>query len=71
LFGDDIIDNDITAAEQLIQRFEEIERPVIASIQVSLHEAKNYGIIETQDGRVTKFIEKPKNGETHSTQAAI
>lgn len=71
LFWDDIIDNPVTAAEQLIDRFQQIQRPVIASIEVPKHEAQNYWIVETENGKVTKFIEKPEQGETDSTQAAI
>ena len=71
LFGDDIIDNPVTAAEQLVQRFTQVQRPVIATIEVSASEVKNYGIVETQkDLQVTRFLEKPKSG-TDSRRAAI
>ena len=71
LFGDDIIDNPITAAEQLVKKFEETGRVVIATIEVPASEVKNYGIVETTENlEVTKFLEKPKSG-TDSRRAAI
>jgi UTP--glucose-1-phosphate uridylyltransferase len=71
LFGDDIIDNDISAAEQLVQKFNETGRLVIATIEVPVSEVKNYGIVETISNlEVTKFLEKPKSG-TDSRRAAI
>lgn len=72
LYGDDIIDNEVTAAEQLIEKFDSVHRPVIATIDVPKNEVKNYGIVEADNEEsVRKFIEKPKSGETESTQAAI
>ncbi len=72
LFWDDIIDNDPSAAEQLISKFHQVETPVIATIQVAENEVSRYGIVETDDrGKVETFIEKPKPDQTDSTQAAI
>ena len=72
LFGDDIIDHPVSAAEQLVETFETTGKSVIATIEVPALERKNYGIVETnQDLSVTKFIEKPKNAETESNRAAI
>ncbi len=72
LFWDDIIDNDPSAAQQLIEKFTQVDAPVIATVQVPENEVSRYGIVETDsDNRVTKFIEKPKIGQTPSTQAAI
>lgn len=54
-----------------MQRFTQVQRPVIATIEVSASEVKNYGIVETQkDLQVTRFLEKPKSG-TDSRRAAI
>lgn len=71
LFWDDIIDNPVSAAEQLVHKFEQVNAPVIASIEVSAREVSSYGILELQDEKVTKFIEKPKLWETDSRHAAI
>jgi len=71
LFGDDIIDNPITAAQQLVSRFQEVGKSVIASIEVTEKEVSSYGIMETTDSKITKFIEKPNASETQSRHAAI
>ncbi len=71
LFGDDIIDNEVSAAEQLVARFEEVGKSVIASIEVPQKEVSSYGIMETSDSKITKFIEKPKAWVTQSQHAAI
>lgn len=75
LFGDDIIDNEITAAEQLIAKHEETGTPIIATVWVSESEVSSYGMLEWElDGdttKVTKFLEKPKSSETDSRTAVI
>lgn len=72
LFWDDIIDNEITAAEQLVEKYNEIWKTVIATIEVPSSEIKNYGIVETTENfKVTKFLEKPRVWETDSCRAAI
>jgi UTP--glucose-1-phosphate uridylyltransferase len=75
LFGDDIIDNPVTAAEQLVKKFSEVQAPVIATIPVSDSEVSSYGIVEGgvngDTMKVSKFLEKPKASETTSRFAAI
>lgn len=75
LFGDDIIDNEVTAAEQLITKHEETGAPVIATVGVSESEVSSYGMLEgSVEGdttKVTKFLEKPKANETDSRTAVI
>ena len=72
LFGDDIIDNPISAAEQLVKTYEKHNKIIIASIEVLPSEIKNYWIIETDKNfKVKKFIEKPNHWETISCRAAI
>ena len=75
LFGDDIIDNDVSAAAQLIQKHEETGDSVIATVPVSDEEVSSYGMLEwTLNGdttKVTKFIEKPQPHETDSRTAVI
>lgn len=75
LFGDDIIDNEITAAEQLISQYEQTNSPVIATVWVDEDEVSNYGMLEWElDGKttkVTKFLEKPSPSETDSKTAVI
>jgi len=75
LFGDDIIDNPITAAEQLITKYEEVQNPVIATVGVSNEEVSSYGMLEGElhgnTTKVTRFLEKPKASETDSRTAVI
>lgn len=72
LFWDDIIDNPITAAEQLVEKYQKTWKSVIATIEVPSSEVKNYGIVELDSNFfVKKFVEKPKVWETDSRRAAI
>ncbi|QFR39368.1 UTP--glucose-1-phosphate uridylyltransferase [Candidatus Gracilibacteria bacterium 28_42_T64] len=76
LFGDDIIDNEVSAACQLVDAFERKHNPVIATVQVSDKDVSNYGIIETNSTdretfEVSKFLEKPKSSETESRSGVI
>lgn len=71
LFWDDIIDNEKTAAQQLVETFERKNTPVISTVKVSDEDVSSYGIIESknQEGSsflVDKFLEKPKASETKS-----
>ncbi len=76
LFGDDIIDNKITAAQQLVQAYERKQAPVIATIPVSDDEVDSYWIIESSEDTkntfwVDKFLEKPDASETTSRKWVI
>ncbi len=75
LFGDDIIDNEVSAAEQLIKKHEETQSSVIATVGVRDEEVSSYGILEwemeEQTTRVTRFVEKPQPHETDSRTAVI
>lgn len=75
LFWDDIIDNEITAAEQLINKYEETGSPIIATVGVNEDEVSSYGMLEWElngdTTKVTKFLEKPKSSETSSRTAVI
>lgn len=71
LFWDDIIDNEKSAAMQLVETFNRKNSPVIATIPVSDSEVSNYWIIEStlRDWNsfvVDRFLEKPKASETKS-----
>jgi UTP-glucose-1-phosphate uridylyltransferase len=46
LFGDDIIDNEKSAATQLVETFQETKSCVIATMQVEAKAVKSYGILE-------------------------
>jgi len=75
LFGDDIVDGENTASEQLLSAFNRKNSSVIATIQVPKNEVKNYGILETSFSDevfvVEKFLEKPNLEETNSQNAVI
>lgn len=71
LFWDDIIDNEKSAARQLVETYERKNTPVISTVKVADHEVSSYGIIEstTQEWSsflVDKFLEKPSSEETKS-----
>lgn len=70
LFGDDIIDNEPSAAQQLADNFFETRAPVIATIPVKDEEVSSYWIIEGQkDWRLIKaqnILEKPSPDQTTS-----
>lgn len=76
LFGDDLIDNEKSAASQLVETFARKNAPVIATVKVPESEVSNYGILETlkpdeKTFEVEKFLEKPKSTQTNSRNAAI
>ena len=76
LFGDDIVDNEVSAASQLVDTFKKKWNPVIATVDVTDEEVSNYWIIETNsceidEFKVEKFLEKPKAKETKSRHWVI
>ena len=76
LFGDDIIDNDKSAAEQLIEVYERKNSCAIATIPVWDKEVSSYWIIESNSCDwnalvVDKFLEKPEASETKSRNWVI
>jgi UTP--glucose-1-phosphate uridylyltransferase len=76
LFGDDIIDNEKSAAEQLIEVYERKNSCAIATIQVEDEEVSSYWIIESNSCDwnalvVEKFLEKPEKNETKSRNWVI
>lgn len=75
LFGDDLIDNDVSAAQQIINTHYQTGAPVIATVEVAKQEVSNYGILEwVKDGKticVKSFVEKPQPDQTNSTTAVI
>lgn len=75
LFGDDLVDGEISASCQLAEAFEKTKSPVIATVEVSEKEVSSYWIIETDEDwekfKVEKFLEKPKPTETTSRHWVI
>ncbi len=71
LFWDDIIDNEVSAAKQLVETFYRKSNPVISTILVWDNEVSSYGIIEVKESEwdtfsISKFLEKPTANETTS-----
>lgn len=76
LFWDDIVDNEKTAAMQLIENFEEKKSCIISTVKVSDEEVSSCGIIESLETntdivKVDKFLEKPKPDQTKSRRWVI
>ena len=71
LFWDDLIDNEISAAQQLVEVYNEKQTPIICSFEVPETRISHYWILETSTPndaifRVEKFLEKPELAETKS-----
>lgn len=71
LFWDDLIDNENSAASQLIETFYRKNAPVISTIEVEDDEVSSYGIIESVESEkevfaVKRFLEKPDSKDTKS-----
>ena len=71
MFWDDLIDNEITAARQLIEAYIEKQTPIICSFEIPEDRISHYWILETTTPndsifKVKKFLEKPKATETKS-----
>jgi UTP--glucose-1-phosphate uridylyltransferase len=76
LFWDDLVDNEKSAASQLVEAYEEKLSPIMATVNVSDEEVPSYWIIETIDKsdqafKVDKFLEKPNVTETKSRHWVI
>ncbi|MDD3646302.1 MAG: UTP--glucose-1-phosphate uridylyltransferase [Candidatus Gracilibacteria bacterium] len=75
LFGDDIIDNEISAARQLVDAYEKTNSSVICSFQVPEERMGSYGILESSSTedifKVDRFMEKPKAEATKSRNGNI
>lgn len=76
LFWDDLVDNEKSAAMQLVEEFTRKKSPVIATLTVNDDEVSKYWIIETKSIDqncfvVDKFLEKPKKEETNSRKWVI
>lgn len=72
LFGEELIDNDPSAAQQLVSKYNDTTAPVIATARVKEEEVSKYWILEmNEQWIVEKFLEKPQAHETLSRQSAI
>lgn len=75
LFWDDLVDNKISAAEQLVKAYQETNSPVIATVKLKDSEVSNYWIVESDENwdkfKIKKFLEKPNVLETNSRNWVI
>lgn len=76
LFWDDIVDNDKSAASQLIEAYHDKKSSVIATVGVTDKEVSNCWVIESNNYnenyfKVEKFLEKPNKDETVSRKWVI
>lgn len=76
LLGDDIVDSETPAIQQLIEQYEENDASVIGVQTVPESDTHRYGIIDPgqQDGRryeVKQFVEKPAQGTAPSNLAIM
>jgi len=75
LFWDDIVDNEKTAAQQLLEAYNRKNSTVIATVKVPDKDVDKYWIIETSEKKeifvVEKFLEKPSKNETKSRNWVI
>ncbi|MDU0451867.1 UTP--glucose-1-phosphate uridylyltransferase GalU [Staphylococcus chromogenes] len=76
LLGDDIVQSETPAIQQLIEQFEVTQKSVIGVQEVPYEETHRYGIVEpkTKQGRryeVNQFVEKPAPGTAPSNLAIM
>ncbi|SUK08052.1 UTP-glucose-1-phosphate uridyltransferase [Staphylococcus agnetis] len=76
LLGDDIVQSETPAIQQLIDQYAETHKSVIGVQEVPYEETHRYGIVEPEakDGRryeVKQFIEKPATGTAPSNLAIM
>ena len=67
-FGDDFIwnPNGESAAESLLKSVQNPDESAILGVEVPREEVVKYGMISTENGRLTKIIEKPDLSEVNS-----
>ncbi|WP_375164102.1 UTP--glucose-1-phosphate uridylyltransferase GalU [Staphylococcus coagulans] len=76
LLGDDIVESDTPAIQQLIEKYDRTGKSVIGVQEVPEQETHRYGIVDpkSKDNRlyeVTKFVEKPAPGTAPSNLAIM
>lgn len=76
LLGDDIVDSQVPALKQLMERYNKVRASIIGSKEVSPADVSKYGIVNFQERHedlflVRNLVEKPKVEDAPSTQAII
>lgn len=76
VLGDDLVDAPVPCTQQLLNVFNQFQKPVVAVYRIPEEEVQSYGIVEgeeikEQTYKVTKMVEKPAPGMTDSNLAII
>ncbi|CAN7407118.1 MULTISPECIES: UTP--glucose-1-phosphate uridylyltransferase GalU [Peribacillus] len=76
LLGDDIVDSQVPALKQLMERYNKVRASIIGCKEVSPSDVSKYGIVNFQERYedlflVRNLVEKPKVEDAPSTQAII
>lgn len=77
LFGDDIYDSDTPPLKQLIQKYEEMDAPIIGLHKIDKKDSDKYGIAEKKSKlsdnffQISNLTEKPKPAKAKSNLAII
>lgn len=79
ILGDDVIDADPPALQQMIDVYERVDSPVIAVERVPLDQVSSYGIVDVEPAgelgpgvhRIRQLVEKPSRDEAPSDLAII
>ncbi|MCY9004089.1 UTP--glucose-1-phosphate uridylyltransferase GalU [Peribacillus frigoritolerans] len=76
LLGDDIVDSQVPALKQLMERYDKVRASIIGCKEVSPTDVSKYGIVNFQERYedlflVRNLVEKPKVEDAPSTQAII
>lgn len=75
LFWDDIVDHTTNASRQLVDSYQKLWSPMIATVNIQDRDVSKYGILESNDNssmfKVSRFLEKPSPDETTSRRWSI
>lgn len=76
LLGDDIIDSEVPALKQMLDRYEKVQSSILGCKEVHMSEVEKYGIVQYTEQfeemfKVKKLVEKPTMETAPSTQAII
>lgn len=76
LLGDDIVESDVPAIEQLVRQYEKTGKSIIGVQEIDYKDTHRYGIVDPMQSKnrlyeVNKFVEKPKEGTAPSNLAIM
>lgn len=71
LYGDDLLINETPVLKEMLELHEKTKGNIMLVKEVEESAKKRYGIVEVEDGKIKKLIEKPEVGETNSNLASL